>query len=506
MYLTASGDVTIPCAAYGRPHTLPPVTRWWRSDSVRTVAWLALCGLVGTAIRLRRLAEYSLWFDELCSVRLARLGWRLMLAHLRSGDVHPPLYFALLRLWGGVHRLDEAGARLPSVAFGVVAIVSAAWFATEVWGRRAGSLAAALMTVSPFAVAYSREARAYSLLLALTLGASAALLRALRTGRTWDLAGYGLLAATLPYVHVFGFFTLGAQVCFAVLLVMTPDARRVGLRLLGAQMAAVALFTPWLPVMVHQARNVERGFWLQRPTLAGLKELAQGSTRAAPLWTCGLVVTALVGIAGQLRRAPRRGLLLVALVTFPTLLPIGLSFVSQPIFVARACIAGYGALLVCAAGCLAQATRSSRGVVRVVAALLAAGLIAAGGVEVTAGDLRPLAPEPWREFCAYVAATCVRPGMASVTPFWLYREFVQIYVGDDAPVFTVLLDAPAHDPDALARTLVGARDTDHFCYIGGRDDGVDPPGLRDLVRGWHPRVVGSRTFAPLRVTVWERDR
>ena len=59
-----------------------------------------LLGLVLTiASRFFNLTKYGLWEDEVFSLRTARLGWDSLFQQAIYDAVHPPLFYALLKLW-----------------------------------------------------------------------------------------------------------------------------------------------------------------------------------------------------------------------------------------------------------------------------------------------------------------------------------------------------------------------------------------------------------------------
>ena len=96
---------------------------------------LLLILLGGTALRLFRLGADSLWYDETVSTFLAGSPLPELIRHT-AGDIHPPLYYALLRGWlllmgYGTGRADPAGIGLEfsaaffSLFFGVALIALA---------------------------------------------------------------------------------------------------------------------------------------------------------------------------------------------------------------------------------------------------------------------------------------------------------------------------------------------------------------------------------------------
>lgn len=131
-----------------------------------------------------------------------------------TADVHPPLYFVLLRLWQNVFGGGDAASRSLSVAAGVAAVFlifdAGRWLADPTTGL----WAALLMAVAQPEIVYSQDARPYALVAALALGAMAALARIERLGpnsrRLMALAGC-LVGACLTH-----YFVLPAVMAMAI--------------------------------------------------------------------------------------------------------------------------------------------------------------------------------------------------------------------------------------------------------------------------------------------------
>ena len=151
---------------------------------------LLLILLGGTVVRLFRLGADSLWYDETVSTFLAGSPLLELIRHT-AGDIHPPLYYALLRGWlllmgYGSGRADPAGIGLEfaagffSLFFGVALIALAYALARRVADGRVALVAAAAVTVSPYSVWYSQEVRMYTLGATLAAVVVYALLRAVQ--------------------------------------------------------------------------------------------------------------------------------------------------------------------------------------------------------------------------------------------------------------------------------------------------------------------------------------
>lgn len=130
------------------PRSLPPI-----------VAILLLAAF----LRFYHLSAQSLWSDEGNSAALARRGFT-EIAQRAAFDIHPPLYYWLLKIWAVIWGNSEAGLRSLSAALGV-ALVYVVWLlGRSLFGNRVGLIAAFIAALSPLQVYYSQEARMYMLL------------------------------------------------------------------------------------------------------------------------------------------------------------------------------------------------------------------------------------------------------------------------------------------------------------------------------------------------------
>jgi mannosyltransferase len=200
---TAPGDVVAPAAA------APPAPR----DRWPVVAVVVGLMVVGTALRVVRLGHQSLWNDEIVTYISAHgTPWRVLTQREENSNILPLYYLvanAALPLRRGLGL--EAALRLPSVLAGVLSIPLLFLVVRRWLGDETALLAAALMTIAPFHIWYSQEARPYALLLLLSLVAVYCLQRALARPGHWGWGwGWGWNAATAVatastfYCHTIG--------------------------------------------------------------------------------------------------------------------------------------------------------------------------------------------------------------------------------------------------------------------------------------------------------------
>ena len=146
--------------------------------------------LAGWGVRLRELTRQNIWWDEARNIDVALRPF-LQVATAPELDIHPPVYFWLLHVWGRVARVSMALEpeqiaylmRFVSVLAGVAGVALLFALALSVDGRRAALLAAAIGAFSPFWLAESQESRMYTLGFALLMAAALLFLRRIRSVR-----------------------------------------------------------------------------------------------------------------------------------------------------------------------------------------------------------------------------------------------------------------------------------------------------------------------------------
>jgi mannosyltransferase len=211
---------------------------------------LAALVVVGCGLRLVRLSNHSLWFDETMSVYLARSPD--LVAEL-ARDRHPPLYFALLRGWIACFGDGPTALRSLSAVIGCAALAGMAVLARRLLAPRAAVCAVALAAFSPFSIWYAQEVRGYVLIEACSVLALLAAQRVLASsGRsTLHIAAVALASAIAFGTHYLGALVAVALVAFAAIerargRASKRDTARVAL----AAGVGVLVWVPWLVRML----------------------------------------------------------------------------------------------------------------------------------------------------------------------------------------------------------------------------------------------------------------
>ena len=306
---------------------------------------LLLIILAGTVLRLYGLGAGSIWYDESVSLLLAGKDLAGMVAHT-AGDIHPPLYYALLGGWTRLAGSSQLAAGFFSMLWGVLLIPLAYRLGRRTAGRDAGLLTAFLVAISPYNVWYSQELRMYTLGACLGIAAVLALRAALREGKPAGWIIYAVSAAAGLYTLYYFAFLLIPLNGWALAVALGRGAERGRRRLLAgwaaANAGALGLYAPWLPVFWRQATQPPVPPWRQfvpvgAMALEGWSALSFGqSVEPAQIWPLLALTLALAGVGAValLRRDRADGWLIIGLLLGPAAL-IGLISLRVPLYHVR---------------------------------------------------------------------------------------------------------------------------------------------------------------------------
>ncbi len=236
---------------------------------------LAFLLLLALGASVWRLGQKNLWLDEAWSWNQATMSVGTLIRSTGADDIHPPLYYVLLKAWSAVFGDSPSGLRSLSVVASLLAMVLA-WRLGSRYLER-GPLVAALLwlAISPHWLFYAQEARMYALTTAAVLGICVAYRRWVESEftRTGALVAFAISGGVAIYLHYFAVLVLAAAWAHFLALAIRRfrargDAlplRRPILTWLVANGAIGAVYLPWLPMALAQ---ISRGQAWREPVAA----------------------------------------------------------------------------------------------------------------------------------------------------------------------------------------------------------------------------------------------
>ena len=271
-----------------------PMPGQCRASLGGTRSWLLiLILLLGFCVRLVRLHDKEMWYDEAFAVLYAEKGIDAIIRGTvtsvegAAADIHPVLYYFFLHSWMRIGQ-SPVIVRFPSVVFGLLSICLVFLIGRELFDTKAGVLAALLAAISPFHIWYSQEARMYSLLCLLSLLSIYLFVKAYKKGRWLYWIGFGLSTGLSLYAHNLAFLIPLALDLF-VLLRRRWDLL---LRLFVAHLVTLLLFLPWLVLVPGQFAKIQQAYWVPKPGLTELVRTVIVFTFSLPVpgWLLPLVL------------------------------------------------------------------------------------------------------------------------------------------------------------------------------------------------------------------------
>jgi uncharacterized membrane protein len=124
--------------------------------------YIHLILLLGLILRLHNILNRDFWYDEaFTGIAVKSNFWDMI--RITINDVHPPLYYVLLKVFSSFFNYSVFGIRFFSLIFGLLGIWAVYLFTKELFNKKAALFASLITAVSPFAIQYSQEGRMYSM-------------------------------------------------------------------------------------------------------------------------------------------------------------------------------------------------------------------------------------------------------------------------------------------------------------------------------------------------------
>jgi 4-amino-4-deoxy-L-arabinose transferase-like glycosyltransferase len=276
----------------------PPVP----TDRPRKLLWpVVLILLLAAATRFHDAAHRPVWTDEgFMAWITSDLDFHTVIDRAEQWDRHPPLYDFWVGEWRTVAGDSRIALRFWAIMSGLLSTALVYRIGADAWNERAARFAALLYAVLHMAVYYAQEIRGYGLLMLSVCLMTFFFVRYLRHPRNRWLIGYALSVALMLYTVYLGVLVLAVQ---GLITLVWRGTWRQRFKLAGAVAAGVALFAPWLIVLLRHTDRVRAGIkgapGTYDTTLANLRTLATF------LWGDQLALTAglyLLGVWWMVRK------------------------------------------------------------------------------------------------------------------------------------------------------------------------------------------------------------
>lgn len=213
-----------------------------------------------------RIFDNNFWGDEAYTIRLAQMRLPIMFAET-AGDVHPPLYYILVKLTGGILGYRGTVFHFTSlIPYGIVLVLAL----TVLWkhfGKTTSLILVTLASLLPTAVQYNVEARMYSWGSLFVLLSYLFLWRILQQNRWSDYVGFVFFSLAAAYTHYYCLISV-AFFYIALFLVSLVKRKESLKKTVVCGLVTVAGYLPWFFTLLQTLERTADDFWMMWiPTL-----------------------------------------------------------------------------------------------------------------------------------------------------------------------------------------------------------------------------------------------
>lgn len=232
------------------------------------IGWLLIClstGMLGRSILL--CFSQDIWYDELFTVSMAEHSYGELI-RFTAADVHPPLYYIIVKFFAELCKLIMPGAgtvipaKLVSALPYVLLLVYSVTWIRKRWGIFTGGLFLFCVTAMPQLPAYTVEVRMYGWALLFVTAAFWHAQGCLTENRRYlhgsALVLYGLAAA---YTQYFAAVAVGMVYLYLLVMFLCRDRSRLREWFCYAAISVVG-YVPWLFVLAGQISAVRENYWI----------------------------------------------------------------------------------------------------------------------------------------------------------------------------------------------------------------------------------------------------
>jgi uncharacterized membrane protein len=199
-------------------------------------------------IRLVNINNKSLWLDECISILFAGKSLSELFCFLNM-DVHPPLYYLLLKFFLLISS-NPVFLRFISVFFGTLSIVVFYFTFRKRANQGALILTLIFLSISPLSIHYSQEIRMYAFLMFLVMLSVWAALRFVEGPELLPFLLFSLVCTALIYTHYFaGIFVIALLFYIAwERFLFTGEFKTALMDALRTGLLISIMYIPWLAV------------------------------------------------------------------------------------------------------------------------------------------------------------------------------------------------------------------------------------------------------------------
>lgn len=230
--------------------------------------------IIGAVLMISCGIHSNVWFDETYSVGMANQSWSTLI-EAGAADVHPLLYYFLIKIWSYIFGASIISLRIFSIIGMIVLSVLGFTHIRKDFNEKTGLIYSFIVSFLPMTLAYSSEIRMYSwaaVFVTLTAIYALRLYKLLyRRKEKWkdisnkkefikNTALFVVFSVCSAYIHYFALIAI--CVINLILLVAIVKAKKKELVWVVMGCIQFILYLPGMIIFLKQALRVSAGFWI----------------------------------------------------------------------------------------------------------------------------------------------------------------------------------------------------------------------------------------------------
>lgn len=283
----------------------------------------------------------TVWLDESFSMALIRYDYKTMCLYT-AADVHPPLYYIILKFFTEPFNYSLLSAKIVSVVPYVIIIALGGLQLKKLFNEKISIYFMFLFMIFPNLMNYSIEIRMYSMAACFVFFCGTFAYSAYISEKIRDYILFALMGTAAAYTHYFAMVSAG--IIYAILLIaLMKKNKKELLKWLSVSILTVVLYIPWLMYFIKQlAIKVNNEYWIPKITFSTVFNYgvtifsSDGMSRIVVIFIAISYICSIVYLIKNKTYEHRIiGLMALMVPIITTLFGIAVSLIIRPVFIIR---------------------------------------------------------------------------------------------------------------------------------------------------------------------------
>ncbi|MCM1104488.1 MAG: glycosyltransferase family 39 protein [Clostridium sp.] len=312
----------------------------------KKIIFLSVVALAVTGLYVSLCFNQNIWTDEAFTIDLLNRKHTFgEIAAYTATDVHPPLYYFILKCFVAVFGMHFWLVKLLSVVPMMLLFVLGITYVRKYFGARTACLFLLLTAAIPCTMEYAVQMRMYAWCMLFVTGCALAAWDVFEREKTAGFIWMGVCGVCAAYSHYFAFAAVLWVYGFLFLALALRKRGKALLKWCLMVAGSVTAYLPWMRYFLGQIRGVSNSYWIPEITPAVIRDYFHwmfASDYPAVVRLCQILfLLSVAGIIGLIiihKGKQRRDMAALFALLIPVLVVatgVTLSKLIRPIFIIR---------------------------------------------------------------------------------------------------------------------------------------------------------------------------